>query len=175
MAKPSFELMWASFPDHTKYPTLRDLHTHIGGALAKNIDVPGFGPVGNTCAVRMSRALNYGNLPISPKLVKQLNVSAMTGKDGKLYIFRVRDMKAYLAKALGGSPLKVTKDFGEAFQGKRGMVSFDVVGWSDASGHLALWDGEQFREPQDDYRGLKDDPATPGVEPATQSMSLWKL
>ncbi len=118
MAKPSFELMWASFPDHTKYPTLRDLHTHIGGALAKNIDVPGFGPVGNTCAVRMSRALNYGNLPTSPKLVKQLNVSAMTGKDGKLYIFRVRDMKAYLAKALGGQSLEGDQGFRRGVSGQ---------------------------------------------------------
>ncbi len=175
MAKPSFELMWSSFPDHIKYPTLRELHNHIGGALAKNIDVPGFGPTGNTCAVRMSRALNYGNLPISPKLVKQLKMSAMTGEDGKLYIFRVRDMKTYLAKALAVHPVKVTKDFGQAFLGKSGIVSFDVVGWSDASGHLALWNGTEFRESVDDYRGLKDDPATPLIEPATQAMTLWEI
>ena len=51
-------------------------------------------------------------LPISPKFVKQLQMSAMTGEDGKLYIFRVRDMKTYLAKALAVHPVKVTKDFG---------------------------------------------------------------
>ena len=114
-------------------------------------------------------------LPISPKFVKQLQMSAMTGEDGKLYIFRVRDMKTYLAKALAVHPVKVTKDFGQAFLGKSGIVSFDVVGWSDASGHLALWNGTEFRESVDDYRGLKDDPATPLIEPATQAMTLWEI
>ena len=87
MAKPNFALMWQAFPDHTKYPTLRDLHTFIGGTLVKNIDEPGFGPHGNTCAVRMSRALNYGNLPISAKLVRSLRVSTMTGADGSCISF----------------------------------------------------------------------------------------
>ncbi len=34
MAQPGFAMMWANFPDHKKYPTLRALHTAIGGQLA---------------------------------------------------------------------------------------------------------------------------------------------
>jgi hypothetical protein len=175
MAQPNFKMMWKAFPDHEKYPMLRDLHMFIGGRLAKNIDVPGFGANGNTCAARMSRALNYGNMPISPKLTKSLGISTLTGTDGKLYIFRVRDMKKYLASAMGVTPQKVAKDFDKAFLGKQGIVAFEVSGWSDASGHVALWDGTAFREGHDDYRNLKDDPATPQVEASTVGMTLWEF
>ena len=108
MSKPSFSMMWQAFPDHAKYPTLRDVHTFIGGALVNNIDAPGFGPTGNTCAVRMSRALNYGNLPISAKLVKALSINTLVGGDGKLYIFRVRELKSYLKAAFGTTPTKIS-------------------------------------------------------------------
>lgn len=176
MAQPNFDMMWTSFPDHLKYPTLRDLHTFIGGTLVKNIDAPGFGEKGNTCAARMSRALNYGNLPISGKLVKSLGLNTMTGGDGKLYIFRVKELKTYLAAALGVTPVKVMSGFDAAFQGKRGIIAFDVVGWSDASGHVALWNGTGFREnDHDDYRGLQDDPSTTRVEATTKGMTLWPL
>ena len=175
MSKPDFKMMWLAFPDHIKYPTLRDLHTFIGGTLAKNIDVPGFGVNGNTCAARMSRALNYGNMPVSAELTKSLKISTMVGDDGKHYIFRVRDMKKYLASALDITPIKVTKDFDKAFAGQQGILSFDVKGWSDASGHVALWNGHEFRETHDDYRRLKDNPATPQMEPTTKLMTLWPL
>lgn len=175
MAQPNFKMMWQAFPDHTKYPTLRDLHTYIGGKLVNNIDVPGFGVNGNTCAARMSRALNYGNLPISTKLTKSLKIETMTGADGMSYIFRVRDMKTYLASALGVTPVKVSKDFDKAFVGQQGIVSFDVAGWSDASGHVALWDGSAFRELHDDYRNLTDNPATTQIEATTTRMTLWAI
>ena len=175
MAKPDFAMMWQAFPDHAKYPTLRDLHTFIGGTLIKNIGVPGFGESGNTCAVRMSRALNYGNLPVSAKLTKSLGIKTMTGADDKLYMFQVRQMKVYLHTALGVTPSKVFKNFGEAFMNKQGIVAFDVTGWNDASGHVALWDGAAFREQHDDYRGLKDDPKTARIEATTKAMTLWSL
>ena len=175
MATPNFEMMWKAFPDHVKYPTLSDLHNYIGGTLKKNIGVPGFGPAGNTCAVRMSRALNYGSFPISAKLIKSLQLSTMAGADGMLYIFRVRELRTYLNAALAVTPSKVSKNFASAFAQKRGIVSFEVMGWNDASGHIALWDKSAFREPHDDYRSLKDDPKTTVKEATTKSMSLWAV
>lgn len=176
MAKPDFALMWSNFPDHVKYPTLDTLFSFIGGTLTKNIHEPGFGPNGNTCAVRISRALNYGALPISRKLVRSLEVSTMTGADKHLYMFRVRDMKKYLRNVLGVTPKSVSKDFGTAFGGERGIVAYDVEGWSDASGHVALWDGTNFREPShDDFRFRKDDPTTKVREATTTKMILWRL
>jgi hypothetical protein len=114
-------------------------------------------------------------MPISGKLTKSLGISTLTGGDGKLYIFRVRDMKKYLSNALGVSPLRITSGFENAFPARRGLVSFDVGGWSDASGHVALWDGLDFREAHDDYRSLKDDPSTPQKEAAVQAMTLWEI
>ncbi|MCX7112757.1 MAG: type VI secretion system amidase effector protein Tae4 [Proteobacteria bacterium] len=177
MAQPNFKMMWDAFPDHSLYPNLRVLFTFIGGTLINNIDAAGFGENGNTCAVRMSRALNYGNLQISAKLVKTLKIATMTGSDSKLYIFRVNELKTYLINALGVTPITVTKDFGKAFLKKKGIVAFEVKGWTDASGHLALWNGSAFREPEhDDYRNLKDDPKTTKVvEPYTNKMTLWEL
>ena len=75
MAQPNFKLLWDSYPDHDQFPTLQTLHTHIGGQVAKSITTPGFGPNGNTCAMRMSRALNYSSMPISEKLVKTLKLT----------------------------------------------------------------------------------------------------
>lgn len=176
MAQPSFKMMWEAYPDHTAYPSLRDLHTFIGGTLAKNIDTPGFSPLGNTCAVRMSRALNYGAMPVSGKITQRLKIATMTGADGKLYIFRVQDLKRYLIEALAVSPVKVLKDFPLAFQDKQGIIAFDVTGWQSASGHLALWDGKNFREnDHDDYRNQRDDPATPTNEGTTTGMTLWEF
>jgi hypothetical protein len=65
MAKPVLASIWAAFPDHVAYPTLRDLYTHVGGAAARNIETPGFGPNGNTCASRLSMAFNAGGAPIT--------------------------------------------------------------------------------------------------------------
>ena len=80
-----------------------------------------------------------------------------------------------MKEALGVTPIQVRKNFSSAFSSKQGIVAFDVLGWSDASGHVALWNGSSFREKHDDYRGLKDDPKTSVVEAATNSMSLWEI
>ena len=77
---------------------------------------------------------------------------------------------------MGVTPVKATSGFATAFQGRRGIVAFDVAGWSDASGHVALWNGTDFREnDHDDYRLQADDPATEKVEATTKGMILWPL
>lgn len=172
MAKASLTMMWDAFPDHTKYPTLRSVHTYIGGALKKNIDVPGFeGDNGNTCAVRMSRALNYGNFPLSTKLIHTLKLNSISGEDKLNYLFRVRELKIYLASALGTTPVKITKNFASAFHKQKGIVAFDVAGWSNASGHVALWDGTSFLEP--DHDDCRKDTVLHGAK--LMAMTLWPL
>jgi hypothetical protein len=167
--------MWKNFPDHDKYPTLKSLHTYIGGALLRNIDVPGFGPNGNTCAVRMSRALNYGGQPISSQLVTSLKLNTLTGADNKLYLFRVRELKTYVKSALGITSTSIKSGFANAFANQRGIVAFEVTGWSDASGHFALWNGTAFKEPShDDFRSVNDNPLTRAHE-GTTGMTLWPL
>ncbi len=51
---------------------------------------------------------------------------------------------------------------------------FNVTGWQSTSGHLALWDGKNFREiDHDDYRKQQDDPLTTVNEGTTTGMTLW--
>jgi Type VI secretion system (T6SS), amidase effector protein 4 len=170
MSKPDFVQMWANFPTHPAYPTLKDLFTHIGGQLADNIDVPSFGPNGNTCAVRMSMALNHGSAPISKGVTKALGLSVLTGADKKLYLFRVRGLKTYLAKVLGVAVVDKKAPFGDTFAKKRGIVTMDVSGWGNASGHVAIWSGKDFHEPAFD-----NDPKTTAREATTTQASLWVL
>ena len=176
MAKPSFDALWTAFPDHTKYPTLKTLFTMIGGELERNINEPGFGPDGNTCAARISRALNYANHPIRYKTTKAYKLNPLLGADKKLYLFRVSEMRTYLLHTLGMTPKRIKSGFETAFAGSRGLVAFEISGWSDATGHIALWNGTKFHEEHDDYRGYKDDPTTPKVkEPNVKEMMLWEL
>jgi hypothetical protein len=84
--------------------------------------------------------------------------------------------RIYLANALGTTPQRVRKDFGTAFAGRRGIVAFKVDGWQTATGHIALWNGTQFREDDhDDYRQQRDDPTTVQNEGTTVEMLLWPL
>jgi hypothetical protein len=94
----------------------------------------------NTCAIRLSRTLNYSNSPV-PHGFAGLNT--VSGADGRWYGFRVTEMRRYLEGHYGRPT--VTADGGEvgrsAVAGKRGIIAFAVTGWSDATGHLDLWDG----------------------------------
>jgi Type VI secretion system (T6SS), amidase effector protein 4 len=171
MAKMNFDLMWKNFPDHHQWPTMGALYRHIGGDLVDAIAWDGFGENGNTCATRMSRALNYGGVPIDLALLKSLKLSSLTGADKKHYIYRVGELKTYLKSALGVPSMDKTPPIGDIFSGKKGVVAIDVRGWRNASGHIALWNGSQFIEPShDDYIARDAADTTYAVTGA----SLWK-
>lgn len=93
MIKPNFQRLWLSFPDHVKYRTLEDLYIALGGAAEKNINVPGFGPNGNTCASRLSVAFNKGGAPINTALANSVGATTLGTRDGSRIIFRVRDFR----------------------------------------------------------------------------------
>jgi hypothetical protein len=92
----------------------------------------------NSCAIRVSRSLNYGGQNI-PHIPPNLTVS---GDDGKWYLYRVKDLIKYLNDQWG-SPDTIVKNkpFEGEFKGKKGVIVFEVDVWSDASGHATLWDG----------------------------------
>ena len=52
--------------------------------------------VTNTCAVRMSRGLNYSKLPVPAAFS---GMHTVKGADGKHYAFRVRELRLWLPKA----------------------------------------------------------------------------
>ena len=87
--KPTLQGLWDGFPDHEKYPTLKDLYTWLGGKPAKNINEVGFGPTGNTCASRLSVAFNKAKAPIA----HLAGVTTLKAGDGSRIIFRVAEFR----------------------------------------------------------------------------------
>lgn len=151
LMKPNFQRLWSAFPDHVKHRNLRDLYTALGGAAEKNIDLPGFGPNGNTCASRLSVAFNNAGAPINLAFANAVGAKTLGTAAGSRIIFRVADFRNYLRKALGDPTVDKTKPYDDAFRGRKGIIAFSV-NWQGATGHVALWNGTAYREPSyDDY------------------------
>jgi hypothetical protein len=64
------------------------------------------------------------------------------------YFYRVRALDAYLRQRLGPSITVIPlPNWRLSLQHQHGIIEFDVpTGWSDATGHMTLFDG---REPVD--------------------------
>lgn len=127
----NFTTLWNAYPTGEK-DVVKAL---IGGEI--NADW-----IANTCVIRMSRCLNYGGHPIPGNAAGLLTVR---GGDGLRYALRVREFQAYLRGWLG-APQKTataaTPGIDPALvSGVTGIIAFDVPGWSDATGHMDLWDG----------------------------------
>lgn len=100
----------------------------------------------NACAIRLSRALNYGGDPIS----KQPQMAMEKGVDKFYYFLRVKDLYSYLSTRYGSPGTTIKPPAGKAsgidsssLKGKRGIIQFKVDIWSDATGHFDLWNGEK--------------------------------
>jgi hypothetical protein len=171
-------------------PAWADMHKHypskaiatpvlydnmIGGRFVHAYDQPAYK---NTCAVRMSYALNRSGL----KLAEHPDEGAsIKGGDGYIYWIRVSNLKKLLIERFKGADeelhlpviAKATLDDDAALRtqtqerirqakawlasklnGRNGIVVFDVAGWGDASGHFTLWDGNAktlaYATPHDD-------------------------
>lgn len=152
MIKPKLRNLWTAFPDHVAYPTLKDLYTMLGGSARQNIDAPGFGATGNTCASRLSVAFNKGGAPISRAVATSVGARTIGAGDGSRIIFAVAEFRTYLLRVLGKPALDNVTPFDDSFRGRKGIIAFGVTGWDDATGHIALFDGRAYREPShDDY------------------------
>ena len=155
MHRPLLSNLWNAFPDHLRYPTLKDLYTMLGGAAQRNINVSGFGPTGNTCASRISYAFNHGGAPISSAIGNNVGAETLGTSDGHRIIFKVRHLRLYLLQMLGKPLLDNVRPYDDAFRAKQGIIAFTVEGWGDASGHIALLRHGMYREPaHDNYSAL---------------------
>jgi hypothetical protein len=172
MSKPSLLRLWNAFPDHVKYPSMKDLYTWQGGSAEKNISVPGFGPNGNTCASRLSIAFNDGGAPINAATARAIGAKTVGAANGTRLIFTVASFRAYLRQTLGKPIDDKTSPFDDAFAGKKGIIAFSV-NWKDATGHIALWDGSAYREPShDDYSRYI---SATDARVKTSSAEFWEL
>lgn len=172
MIKPTFHKLWLEFPDHTKYPTLKDLYTALGGAAEKNINLPGFGPNGNTCASRLSVAFNKAGSPIEVVSAATVGAQTLGTADGSRIIYRVADFRNYLINTLGKPDIDNTSPYDDAFKGRKGIIAFSV-NWQGATGHIALWDGSTYREPSHDNYSTYVNSAYPNIK--TSRGEFWEL
>ncbi|HEJ8099123.1 TPA: type VI secretion system amidase effector protein Tae4 [Serratia marcescens] len=152
--RPIFSAAWAaSTKIYNAQYSAQNVAKIIGGRVTMNI-APN-GKWENTCAVRMSYILNKSGFPIP--YVKDQTVS---GADRQWYFFRVKDLIAYLTKIWGKPDLRVKfpPPGGGELAGKKGIILFEIAGWSDAGGHATLWNGNgdcydhcYFNEPEARY------------------------
>ncbi len=106
----------------------------IGGHIQINIDS---GVFQNACPIRMSYVLNKCGVSV-PRGKKYAVVS---GKDKKQYMYRVNDMIGYLEEIFGKPDMTIRSPKFSDFSGKKGIIVFSGSGWSNARGHVTLWNG----------------------------------
>ncbi|MET3133587.1 hypothetical protein AAKU55_003877 [Oxalobacteraceae bacterium GrIS 1.11] len=157
MTTPAFATAWAASQRiYSPVNPGEKVAQVVGGAIAANIHDKK-NPWKNTCAVRMSYILNQSGLiiPAMPSKTKK-------GADHQNYFFKVKDVIAFL-KLRWGAPEIVAypPSGGGALAGKKGIILFEVQGWSDANGHATLFNGAScydhcyFNEPGATYRTNK--------------------
>lgn len=103
----------------------------------------------NTCALRMSYALNYGGIPITKPIAE--GTKFYTGGDNKLYVLGSQDIRDFLLKKLKYQKYTMkSKQENKSFYynklshfDKNGIVVMIIGGWSNAYGHTTLWDGKE--------------------------------
>ena len=136
--KLNYRTLWMNYYDYELYPDSKRVKSRIGG----NVDATW---IKNTCAIRLSGALNYSGAPL-PRVFRGLKT--VKGGDGKRYAFRIREMEPWLRHTLGKPQFEHKKKAGAAFDktslsAMKGIIGFDIR-FSDATGHLDLWSGTKF-------------------------------
>ncbi len=161
MKRPDFKSALAFFTTVRGDGSVKAVGDLIGGKVKQNIDA---GTFTNACALRMSYVLN-----MSGDVISLQDGASVTGADGKRYMFRVRDLRQYLLKHFGKPDLTVNNPEAKDLAGMQGIVAFDIEGWSDASGHVTLWDGATCS----DHCYFVDHSAPPLYK--SKAISLWAL
>lgn len=155
---PDFQKLWDAYPTGDT-PAVGKL---IGGAVGSGIGQPDAngkmrGWITNTCAIRLSRSFNYaGNEFRIPQAYAFADrkvpktFSTIAGGDKLRYAFRVAEFLKYLREKFGKAPVSITKERGDStvpdvFKSRKGLIVFDDCGWSDATGHIDLWNGSECR------------------------------
>lgn len=156
MTRPSFIAAWAaSMRIYDPVDSASKVARVIGGNVAANVNNRDLKQRWlNTCAVRMSYILNESGLKI-PHITGQ----TVSGADKHWYFFRVKNLIGFLEQRWGKAAVINYPVSGDgALAGKKGVILFEVTGWSDAQGHATLFNGSScydhcyFNEPEARYR-----------------------
>lgn len=136
MERPRFDIASTLFNTiylrGTEQATLAHVAQVIGGKVKYNIEA---GIFTNSCALRLSYVLNYSGI-----LIPFASGKTSSGSDGKWYIPRVKDLVRFLEDSFGAPDQTLLNPSPDKVK-EKGILVFEVNGWSDASGHATLWGG----------------------------------
>ena len=142
MKLPKWEVLQMHYPALEAEAVFRA----IGGKVELNYDM---GVFNNACATRISKALNgAGGVHLVPYFkavgpAGKMEPQVSSGKHKLWYIFRVRMLVRHLTSRYGNPEEHKPADYKSALNGRKGIIVFEVSGWSDATGHADLWDGSK--------------------------------
>lgn len=128
------------------YPALpaSTVFKQIGGKVELNHDI---GVFDNACAIRVSKALNDSGSVYKIPFFKALGdngkfeAQVSSGKNKNWYIFRVKMLIKHLSENYGTPETYTPAEYTQKIKGRKGIIIYEVNGWSDASGHADLWNG----------------------------------
>lgn len=164
--RPLFDTAWKVSkkiynPNDTEEERLDRVALTIGGRVKFNIkDVKEEQKWKNTCAVRMSYILNYSGLKI-----KNNGTNTVSGADKNWYYYRVDKLINFL-ELQWGKPEIVKYP---TVQNRKGIILFQVSGWSNATGHATLFDGKSC------YDHCYFNENEPEARYITKQANFWEL
>ncbi|WP_293264952.1 type VI secretion system amidase effector protein Tae4 [Neptunomonas sp.] len=137
---------WNILKSHYPAQPAPTVFKQIGGKVELNFDM---GIFGNACATRVSKALNgSGGLHLIPfyKAIGpngKFEGQVSSGKNKRWYIFRVKILTKYLTEKYGKPDSYSPSEHISKLKNRKGIIVYEVNGWSDATGHADLWDGNK--------------------------------
>jgi len=145
---PKWDELLKNYPNKDAKTVFAD----IGGKVKLNYDI---GVFKNACATRVSKALNFSlgeyDIPYFKTKNSDGNDVVQVSSGGKKYwyIYRVQALIEYLTKYYGSPKIVSPGKYKQTLKGRKGIIIFEIKGWSDATGHADLWDGSKVV--RDDY------------------------
>lgn len=149
--RPRYSDLWAAYAEvgHMDSASVYELVGGEAAALRKQRP----DAYANACALRMSRAFNYGGYKVPRgNIIKNKDIYRVRGNDGFPYILRVNEMIDFLEYNWGKPDLVMARGEDGKMSGKKGLIIVEVQGWNDARGHVVLWDGKETSDGSDYQR-----------------------
>jgi hypothetical protein len=140
MSLPDWNILKANFPAKPA----GDVFQAIGGKVLHNYQI---GVFSNACSTRVSAALNESGKIHEIPFFKDTGITGTpqaqvsSGANKKWYIFRVKMLIKYLTQRYGKPEEFLPEEYQQKIACRKGIIVFEVKGWSDATGHADLWDG----------------------------------
>lgn len=140
LKRPAFQRLWDAYAE-VGQSAAPDVYALVGGNVA-DLHTANPADYSNACALRMSRAFNYGGYPVpSGTIIPGTNIYRVRGGDSKPYILRVDGVIHFIRHNWGAPDRTFQPNETGQLAGLKGLIVIEVQGWSDATGHVTLWDG----------------------------------